>query len=150
VDPPTALRTWGVYRGPERLAVPDFLAVVGEAERKRELDAVLERLARRSKAWSVVAVVGGAGLAAGLIGMSSAQTAADYQTFNAVTLGGTIVMATGFVGSSFPKGKESGLRRYPSSSIGGDEAQGMVDQHNEALRQELGLSASDVWALEAD
>jgi hypothetical protein len=150
VDPPTALRTWGIYRGPERLPVPDFLSVVGEAERKRELDAVLERLARRSKAWSVVAVVGGAGLAAGLIGMSSVETREEYQTFNAVTLGGTLVMATGFVGSSFPSGKGSALRRYPSSSMGSDQAQAMVDQHNEALRKELGLSAADVWALETD
>lgn len=150
IDPPTALRTWGVYRGPERLDVPDFLSVVGEVERRRELDATLEALGRRGKVWSVIAAIGGAGLATGLVGMSTVDTRRDYQTFNAVTLGGTLVMATGFIGTSFPRGKESALRRYPASSIGSGEAQRLVDAHNETLREELGLSAADVWALEAE
>jgi hypothetical protein len=150
IDPPTALRTWGVYRGPERLDVPEFLTAVGQTQRRKELDADITRLKRRATFWSVIAGLGGAGLATGLVGMSTVETRQQYDTFNAVTLGGTLVMATGFIGNSFPRGKESALRRYPSATMGSDEAQQLIDAHNEALREELGLSAADVWALEAE
>lgn len=149
VDPPTAVQTWGIYRGPQRLDVPDFLSIAGEAERKRQLDAGLERLRRRGTGWSVVAGLGGAGLVTGLVGMSSVENRRDFELFNSLTLGSTLLMATGFIGTSFPRGRESALRRYPAATLGSDEAQQLVDRHNEMLRTELGLSAADVWALEA-
>ncbi|MEC8423953.1 MAG: hypothetical protein VX000_09260, partial [Myxococcota bacterium] len=143
------VRTWGIYRGPQRLDVPDFLSVAGEVERKRKLDAALERLRRRGTGWSVVAGLGGAGLVTGLVGMSSVENRRDFELFNSLTLGSTLVMATGFIGTSFPRGRESALRRYPAATLGSDEAQQLIDRHNEMLRTELGLSAADVWALEA-
>ena len=148
VDPPTTLKTWGIYRGPERLDVPEFLTAVNAGERRRTLDTRIERLERRGRTWSVVAGVGGAGLLTGLVMASSATEMPQYRLGNNITLGGTLLMATGLVGASFPRGQAASLRRYPSSSLSGAEAQEMIDKHNEDLRKELGLSAADVWALE--
>lgn len=152
IDPPTALKTWGIYRGPERLDVPEFLTAVGADAQRAALEADIARLERRGRVWSAVAGVGGAGLVTGLVMMSAARNAQDwqhYQSGNSVSFASTLVIAGGFIGSSFPRGRASALRRQPSSTMAGEEAQAMVDAHNETLRRELGLSAADVWALEA-
>jgi len=152
IDPPTAVKTWGIYRGPERLDVPEFLTAVGADAQRVALQDDIARLERRGRVWSGVAAVGGAGLVTGLVMMSAARNAQDwqhYQSGNSVSFASTLVIAGGFIGSSFPRGRASALRRQPSSTMGGEEAQAMVDAHNETLRRELGLSAADVWALEA-
>ncbi len=153
VDPIQQVRTWGVYRGPERLDVPTFLDVAGAAERKQDLDLDLDRLKRRSQTWSGLAGVGIAGIVAGLVGTTQAARAEDvdaYVAWNWVTLGSSGVLTAGFIGASFPRSKASALRRYPSASMTSAEARQLVDAHNDALRDELGLSAADVWAVEAE
>ena len=149
VDAPTVLRTWGVYQGSERLSVPKFFAATGEVEKQREMQATVSTLNRRGKVWSTIAVAGAAGLVAGIAGMGLADNRDDYYTWNRVTLGSTGGLALGLVGGSFPRGKAHGLVRYPSTSMTSPEAQTLVDRHNDGLREELGLSPADVWALEA-
>ena len=151
VDPPSALRTWGIYRGPERLDMDTFLGLVGEKDKQTELRTDLDRLLKRQRRWNVLAGAGGAGVVAGLVGMSAlVNTPEEYAVYNTVTLAGTLVLATGLVGSSFPRGTSSALLRYPSTTMGGADAQRLVEQHNEQLRDELGLTAADVWALEEE
>lgn len=149
VEAPTVFRTWGVYQGSERLSVPQFLAASGETEKKQQMQGTLNTLNRRGKVWSAVAVVGAAGLVAGIAGMGLAENRHDYGTWNRVTLGSSGGLALGLVGGSFPRGKTHALVRYPSASMTGTEAQTLVDRHNDALREELGLSPADVWALES-
>ena len=47
----STFRTWGVYRGPQRLSAPDFLHLAQAAERRDALVADIKRLRRKSKVW---------------------------------------------------------------------------------------------------
>lgn len=150
VDPITQVRTWGIYQGPERVDVPTFLEMAGATERKQDLETEVARLKKRTTAWGTLAALGGAAVVSGLVGMSASDEIEQYRTWNIVSLGGTGVLTAGLIGTSFPRGRASSLRKYPSASMTSAQAQTLVDDHNEGLREELGLSAADVWALEAN
>ena len=113
----STFRTWGVYRGPQRLSAPDFLHLAQAAERRDALVADIKRLRRKSKVWYGVAGAGVAGVVAGLVGMASANNVDTYRTYNQVSLAGTLVTIGGLFGASFPASKASRLYKYPGASM---------------------------------
>ena len=148
-SPVTTSRTWGVYQGPSRINVPDFLTMVGQTEQSRLLSAEIARAERASRAWYTTAGVGVAGMIVGWVGYNTATTRDDRITFNNISLGGLGLTVTGLIGGSFPAGKATRLQRVPQASMTSDQAQQLIDTHNNTLRESLQLSADDVWAIES-
>lgn len=148
-EPVTLERSWGVYRGPERLTTPDLLREGGENIRAEDLERDIRRAKLASNVWLGVAGVGVATAVSGMMGLSIAEDRADAIFFNNVTVGGAGVAALGVVASSFPLTKARALKHEPSKTLGLDETQALVRRHNEALRVELGLSPDDVWQVES-
>lgn len=148
-DPITTTRTWGVYRGPQRLSVPTFLGEAGATEQKRVIEADIAQARQRSKVWFTVAGVGIAGIVTGMGGMVMADDRATWLTYNRVSFASTGVVVGGLFAGSFPSTKANRLTRYPSATMGTAEAQQLIDAHNEALRVRLALEPADVWQLEA-
>lgn len=147
-EPATTTRTWGIYQGPQRLAVPTFLSAAGEADRSAVLSGQITKSRKATRTWFTVAGVGGAAIMTGMVGMGAAEELSTAQAYNTVALGGVGFLVTGLVAASFPSAKAHKLARYPSATLTVDEAQGLVDRHNDALREELGLSADEVWSIE--
>lgn len=50
-DQLSTFRTWGVYRGPQRLSTPDFLNLTGAQEQKNQLVNDIHTLRRQAKGW---------------------------------------------------------------------------------------------------
>ena len=144
----STFRTWGVYRGPQRLSAPDFLHLAQAAERRDALVADIKRLRRKSKVWYGVAGAGVAGVVAGLVGMASANNVDTYRTYNMVSLSGTLVTIGGLFGASFPASKASRLYKYPGASMSSDEANDLAHGANEQLRQELEIAPNEAWLLD--
>lgn len=147
-QPITTTRTWGIYQGPSRLMVPAFLDLVGETSRRQALDADLKKMKKRARAWGWVAGVGVAGIVGGMATMASATAPDQYRVGNTVALGASGVAMGGLLGTSFPTSNAARLRRLPAASMASTEAQALIDQHNDALRESLGLSVEDVWVME--
>ena len=147
-DPYYTVRTWGIYRGPQRLSVPEFLGTVGATDRKASLDHEIGHARGAARAWFTVAGIGGAGIVAGLVGMGIADTHEQWRLMNNITFTGSLVTIGGLLGGSFPNGKAARLERYPAASMGIDESQEYVDKYNDSLRKDLGLEPQDVWQIE--
>ena len=148
-DPITTTRTWGVYKGPTRLDVPEFLGTIGDTEQQRQLELEITRAERAARSWRIV---GGAGIGAmvvGYVGMNTAPDPVTFWQYNSLSVTGLIATVGGFAISSIPAGKALRKRRYPSESLGVAEAQRLADEHNDRLRQSLGLTPTDVWGVES-
>lgn len=144
----STFRTWGVYRGPQRLSTPDFLHLA-EAEKQRDqLVADIRDLKSKSSTWYIVAGVGVAGVVAGLVGMSTAKNVDAYKTFNLVSLSGTVVTIGGLFGASFPSAKAQRLYKYPGATMSSDAANDLAHAANEKLRQELEIAPDEAWLLD--
>jgi hypothetical protein len=141
-------RTWGIYRGPERLNTPTFLGLVGETQRRDEVVQQLHDYRRSSRIWGGVAGAGLAAVLTGFVGMSGAESKTEWVTWNQVSLGGTVVTGVGLIGASFPAGKSARLSRDPSALMEVQEARRLADEHNERLRLELDLRPDEVWLME--
>ncbi len=148
-DPGTITRTWGVYRGPERLDVPTFLQMVGQQDLADDVSRRVRRARTAGKVWLTGAGIGAAGLVAGIVGTSLADTADEVQTWSSVTLGGSLLAVGGLVGATFPMGKANRLAADPAASVSWSEAQDWVDAYNDQLREELGLSPEEAWRIES-
>jgi len=144
----STFRTWGVYRGPQRLSTPDFLHLAQATERRDALVADIRRLKKKSHAWYLTAGVGVAGVVAGLVGMASANDVRTYQTYNIVSLSGTMLTIGGLFGASFPAAKANRLYKYPGASMSSDEANDLAHGANEGLRQELEIAPNEAWLLD--
>ena len=109
------------------------------------------RANRYTTVWNVVTGVGVTSLLVGSVGMSAAWDArsTDYYTYSNLATSGLLTTITGLIGSSITSSKSVRLRRYPSSTLGISETEQLADAHNEQLRQDLGLSAEDVWDIES-
>ena len=94
--------------------------------------------------------MGVTGLVVGSIGMSNAWDARTYYGYANMASAGLGATIGGLIGSSITSSKSFRLRRYPSASIGVDEAERLADDHNDRLRQELGLTPDDVWGVESE
>lgn len=149
-EPPTVERVWGVYRGPQRLTVPELLQVTGQTDRARELDRDIGRARTASTFWFTVAGAGVASAVVGMVGLSVADERGEALLYNQVVLGGAGAAATGLIVGSFPASKVSRLTHDVPRTMTLQEAQALVAQRNEALRNELGLTPNDVWQIESD
>jgi len=144
----STFRTWGVYRGPQRLSAPDFLHIAQATERRDALVADIRRLKKKSNVWYSVAGVGVAGVVAGLVGMATTNDIQTYRQFNLVSLSGTMLTIGGLFGASFPASKASRLYKYPGASMTSDEANDLAHGSNEMLRQELEIAPNEAWLLD--
>jgi len=144
----STFRTWGVYRGPQRLSTPDFLHLAGAEKQRDEVISEIKQLQRNAKGWYAVAGAGVAGVLSGLIGMATAENIETYGTFNLVSLGGTVVTIGGLFGASFPGSKAQRLYKYPGSKMSSDEANDLAHAANESLRQELEIAPNEAWLLD--
>lgn len=147
-EPAQLRRQWAVYRGQERLSAPRFLDVAGQPALREALDAEVRTQKRRSAAWFTVGGVGLASIVGGMVFLDLATTREQAIWANRLVLGGSAVGAGGLLVGSFPRARAERLVRYPSASMDFDAARQMADQHNEALRGELGLTPAEAWSLE--
>ncbi len=88
-EPVSTFRTWGVYRGPQRLSTPDFLTLTGATKERDKMVADIKKAKRASRIWFAGAGVGMAAIVTGIVGMGGAQNIATYSGFNTVALSGT-------------------------------------------------------------
>ena len=144
-------RTHGIYKGTVRMDVPTFLGEVGQSDLQHSLQQDILRANRYTTVWNVVTGIGVTGLVVGSVGMSAAWEARspEYGSYYTMASTGLLTTITGLIGSSITSSKSVRLRRYPSASMGINEAEQLADAHNEQLRQDLGLSAEDVWSIES-
>jgi hypothetical protein len=148
-DPIQTARTHGAYQGAQWLTVPDFLAEAGASNLQRQLNTDIETAQRRSRLFYLAAGVGVAGLVASSYGARTARSAEQYYFYGNMVLPSLGVTVGGLLAGAIPAAQAERLRRYPTESIGIDQAQELADGHNEELRQSLGLQPEDVWQLEA-
>jgi len=144
----STFRTWGVYRGPQRLSTPDFLTLGGAITERDELVEEIRRLNRNAKGWYMGATVGVVGVVAGLVGMATASDLNTYSRFNKVSLAGTMVTIGGLFGASFPGSKAQRLYKYPGATLSSDQANDLAHGANEKLRQELKIAPNEAWLLD--
>lgn len=147
-DPVYTVRTWGVYRGPDRITNPVFLEAVGKADAASALRKDINRYDRRSKRLFGVAGLGAGVMVASLVGMRSASSPEEYLAWNLATLGGTAAGLSGLVIGSFPAAKAGRLERTPAAVMRPDEARALAEAHNDALQKELGVTPQEAWLLE--
>jgi hypothetical protein len=144
----STFRTWGVYRGPQRLSTPDFLHITGATARRDALVTDIRELRAKSTTWYASAGVGVVGVIAGLVGMSTAKDLSTYLAYNMVSLGGTMMTITGLFGASFPSAKAQRLYKYPGTTMSSDEANDLAHGANETLRQSLEIAPTEAWLLD--
>lgn len=144
----STFRTWGVYRGPQRLSTPDFLTLAGATKERDALVQDIRKQRAHARRWYIGAGVGVAGVVAGLVGMATAKNIDAYNRFNQVSLGGTILTIGGLFGASFPGSKAERLYKYPGASLSSDQANDLAHAANESLRQELEIAPNEAWLLD--
>lgn len=147
-----ASRTDAVYQGTTRMDMPDFLGTVGARDLRADLERDILRANRATNVWNTVAGLGIAGVVVGAFGISEAEYARDRYAmayYNNIAVGGLAATIGGLIGSSVSSSRSFRLRRNPSYSIGFNEAEKLAEEHNERLRQSLGLTADDVWGVES-
>ena len=144
----STFRTWGIYRGPQRLSTPDFLTLAGADADRDALVSDIRRLRTNARRWYIGAGIGVAGVVAGLVGMATATDINTYNQFNRVSLGGTFLTISGLFGASFPGSKAERLYKYPGASMTSDQANDLAHAANESLRQELSIAPNEAWLLD--
>ena len=147
-DPIYTVRTWGIYEGSQRLDTVTALGRLGETTRQQETRTQIDRSRRISRIFFGAAAAGAVGVVSGLVGTRTAQTYPEALLWNQVITGGTMVGISGLVVGSFPASKASRLERYPSAVLAPEEARAKAGEHNEELRQQLGLTPQEVWLME--
>jgi hypothetical protein len=146
-EPVSTFRTWGVYRGPQRLSTPDFLTLTEATAQRDELVTTIKKSRRASRAWFTGAGVGMAAIVTGIVGMGAGGVD-TYGQYNRVALVGTTLTIGCLFGASFPAAKASKLYRYPGASMDTDAANVLAHAHNERLRQQLQIQPSEAWLLD--
>lgn len=144
VRPSSATRSWAVYQSGHRLDVPEFFAYIGNAERSNQLTDQVNTHQRSARNWYILS---GAGFVSAFYGMNANESA---QRGNNVSLiaGGLVAAIVGSaVGSSRASDAATIQTSYPNS-LSHEETLNTVDKYNEDLRQELGLSDSEVTRAE--
>ncbi len=139
---------WALYQGRDRLDLLSFLELTGELQAKAAAEQALKRYRRRGSVWFSIAGVGLAGVVGGMIALDQARTPDQAWVANQVLLGGSLASVAGLVVGSVPRGKAERLQRVPSLSLRYPEARALADRHNDALRDELGLTPAEVWSVE--
>jgi hypothetical protein len=147
-QPISTFRTWGVYRGPQRLSTPDFLTLAGATADRDALVADIKRAKRAGRVWFTGAGVGMAAIVAGIVGMGASGDIETYRSFNTVALSGTTLTIGSLLGASFPAAKGTKLYRYPGATMTADRANTLAHTHNENLRKDLGIQPEEAWLLD--
>jgi hypothetical protein len=138
---------WAVFRGTTRLTIPAYLDAVGDEGGSRALQGSIARAERSSRA---LYAVGGAGLAATVIGFFGAASARDIDTFhawNVVSTAGLVAGISGVVVGRGQSGRAQRLGHDFSGTLDVQETQTRIDAYNEQLRLDLGLSQGDVYPV---
>jgi hypothetical protein len=139
---------WALYQGRDRLDLLTFLDLTGEVQAKAAAEQALKRYRRRGSLWFTVAGIGLAGVLGGMVALDQARTPDQAWVANQVLLGGSLASVAGLVVGSIPRGKADRLQRIPAASLRYQEARTLADRHNDALREELGLTPAEVWSVE--
>jgi len=147
-EPVSTFRTWGIYRGAQRLSTPDFLTLTGDMAKRDALVNEIKKSKRASRAWFSGAGVGMAAIVTGIVGMGASGNIGTYRRFNTVALSGTSLTIGCLLGASFPAAKGAKLYRYPGASMNTDQANALAHDHNEKLRQELDIKPEEAWLLD--
>jgi len=147
-DPIYAVPSWGIYRGPERLTVPEYLGSVGRVGQKADLEAKVERLERRSKRWYTLGTLGILTTIGGVVTQIAVDDPATRYYSHYATLGGAGAMVVGFVGGSFPNAKADQLENDPAEWLEAGQIQQEIDDYNADLGNRLGLSPEQQIMLE--
>ncbi len=148
VDPLYTVQTWGIYRGESRLSPAEVLRVSGDTTRADSLTQKIERDDKKARRWLTVAGAGGVALAGGLVTQGQAKDLPHLVLGQQLTLGGMTVAVTGLIGASIPASRSSNLSHYPSAIMERAEAEALVERHNRALQESLGLTPEDLLFLE--
>ena len=148
-DPIYTVRGWGIYEGPRRLTVPQYLNTIGSYEMQEYLEQDIRKLEATSKALYGLGAGGVLATVVGVIGMQNAQDQDQRVIFLATAAGGVGAMLGGFVGGSIPAGKATRIETEPAYTFTPEQVREDIDEHNEGLRQGLGLSAQEVLFIEA-
>jgi hypothetical protein len=137
-----------IFQGPNRLDVPETLAVLGDTAGKERLE---RRIRRNRTAAGVLFGLGVAGIASsitGLVGMDQARSYDELAAWNAVSWGGVGLMVGGFVGGSFPSSRAWRLQLEPDATMEPAELQRWMSEYNARLASELGLDAMEAVRIE--
>jgi len=148
IDPVFTVQTWGIYRGTTRLDPAPFLRETGETFRASDIERRIARDRRKSRRWMMVAGVGAASIAAGVIQSDQAENLPEQLLADQLTFGGIGLGVAGLMGASFPASRATRLAHYPSAVMDREDAEAMVERHNTALRERLGLTPEDLLLIE--
>lgn len=143
-SPPEIYESWAIYRGPQRLSVPQFLESVGQPLEAVALERRIRRNSTTGKVFGGLAVLG---LAAGLGGIvgSFVDTPIGQPTWTTVGLSG--------LGTSLVSSIVSGATGSRANKLASDftetqdlgRVQEQVRDYNEELRNELGLTPAQAY-----
>ncbi len=147
-EPISTFRTWGIYRGAQRLSIPDFLMLTGATAEGDALVRDIKRAKRAGRVWFTGAGLGMAAIVTGIVGMGASGDIGTYRRFNTVALSGTTLTIGCLLGASFPAAKGAKLYRYPGATMSTDKANALAHKHNEKLRTDLGIKPEEAWLLD--
>ncbi|MEQ1572538.1 MAG: hypothetical protein ABMA64_43360 [Myxococcota bacterium] len=150
VPQPFAVRTqeWVVVEGARRLDVPSTWLALEEPARA---DALSQKIRTHRAIGNLGYAVGAAGLLGSVVGMvqvGGADTWRDHRYWSQVSTVSAGVMLGGFIGGSIPAARADRLQNDHARSFDLAELDARFAAHNEALAQQLGLSATEAAHLD--
>lgn len=143
-------QSWAVYQASRRLDVPEFFDIIGEEDRALSLSRDINRYRRTSTALYVTGAVGLITSIVGWYGSRFGATPAIRDQYALAGLAGTGVSLVGFIGGAIPASRARHTEVDFPYVIEHSAAKRKVNQHNEELRQDLGLSERDALRAEDD
>ncbi|MEZ4321588.1 MAG: hypothetical protein R3F61_29210 [Myxococcota bacterium] len=146
-DPLVVHDRWAVYQGRDRLTVPMWMDLADAPEQR---DALRRRI-RRTRAWNGtflgLAIAGGVTAVGASYGSRTAGTYEEFDDWNLVASGGLTALV-GAIGA-YASGMHARTLRYDFDATQDlRETHRLVEAHNAALRDELGLTAAEAERLE--
>lgn len=147
-NPVYTTQTWAVYQSARRLQVPEFFAHIGDIERA---DSLSKQIKRQQTTSVGLYVFGGAGIAAMIAGAYGSRYAPSPQQryqWTMASVGGLCASLVGLVGGSIPAARARHNRHDFPYVIDHDSALREVQEYNDRLRGELGLTTQDVLRAE--
>ena len=147
-NPVSVTHSWGIYQDFRRLSVPEYLSINGDEDRANALQADILHLQRRAQRRNIAGLAG-LGVTLGSVAVAAWSEDANVNSAaNAAALGGSLLMITGLITSSFPRAKAESLHYSFPTSLRPTETRAEVDAFNEALRIALDLRPRDVISIE--
>jgi hypothetical protein len=148
-DPIYTTRTLRVYQAKEPISSLYFFDLIEDEEMFKSVERQAKKYRKRRKIGRVVALLGLGTAVSGWVGVSQASNELEVVVYSNLSLLGSLVGFGGLLGSSFPTSKEVALLRTPLSTMSKLEVENKIDQYNDALRLELGLTVEDVILIES-